>query len=187
MIYVDVLDDAADTFIFLIDVYDGVEQCGDATVLDRYRRHHRHAEQSLKFTVIQNVSLFFQLVVHIQGNHHLKVHVDELGGQEEVPFQVGRIHNIQYHVRLVVDYGMADIFFLRAVSGNGIGSREVYQRDAVTLVVHLAPYGIHGYPAVVAHPLVASAGAVEQAGLSAVRVSYQSYRDFLALFPGTTI
>ena len=67
---------------------DGVEQFFHSAAVLEDRRHHRNAKQFAKLVVVNMVSAFLRLVIHVQGANHAYVHVDELGGQIEVALQV---------------------------------------------------------------------------------------------------
>ena len=56
-----------------------------------------------------------KLVIHIEGYHHPHIHINELGGEEEVSFQVGGVNYIENNIWVVFYNGAAHILFLRAV------------------------------------------------------------------------
>ena len=126
-----------------------------------HRRHHRHADQLAQFFMVELVSAGFKLVVHVQGDDHLHIHVDELGGQIEVPFQIGCVHHIDDDVRGFLDDVLAYIDFLRRISGKRIGTRQVDNAEMVSLEVEEAFLGVHGHTAIVAHMLVCPTGYIK--------------------------
>ena len=80
------------------------------------RRHHRHPDHLSHLLVIESGPGTFQLVVHIQGDHTLHVHVDQLRGQVEITFQVRRVYHIDNHVGSVIHDILPDIFLLIRIS-----------------------------------------------------------------------
>ena len=58
----------------------------------------------------------FQFVVHVEGDNHTYVHIDQLAGQIQIAFQVGCIDYIDYDVWLFFIQMLANIEFFRGVS-----------------------------------------------------------------------
>ena len=118
-----------------------------------------------------------QLIVHVQGHHGPKVHVDDLRGQVQVPFDVGGVHDIDHNVRHRIDQVLPDVQFFRGISGEGIGSRQVHQGDVIALVVEMSLFRIDRHAGIVAHVLVRARRDVEKRGLAAVGVAHQGDAD----------
>ena len=140
--------------VVLVDVNDGVEQLVYALAAAAHRRDYGHTEQMSQGDGVELVSACLQLVVHIQGHYHAEVHVNDLGGQVEVPLQVGGIHHIDDHVGNILDQVLADVQFLRAVGREGVGAGQIHQDKAVALVLKMPLFSIDCDTAVVAYMLV---------------------------------
>ena len=139
------------------------------------RRHHRHAQQLREFLDIELVSAAFQRIKHIQCHHHAHIHVNQLGRQIQVPFQVSRIHHIDNHIGRLFNDMLAHIQFLGTVGRKRVCARQVYQPEAVPLIVEKTFFGIHRHPAIVAHMLMRARSNIKKRRLSAVRVSHQGH------------
>ena len=137
-----------DTLIHIDD--DMEEQFQSLSCLER-SGHHRCTKQLAQFVDIQMVSPLLKLIIHIERAHHAKIHVDELGGEVKIPFQVGRVNHIDYDIRRLVDDVLSHIQFLRTVSRKRIGAGKVYQIELIAFERSLCLRGIDGHPAVVAH------------------------------------
>ena len=166
-----------------IDLYHGVEKLADAPSVTAHGRADRDSEQARELFHIEGVALRLELVIHIEGHHHAQVHIYDLGGKVEVPFDVGGIHNVDYHVGKLFYEVFAHIELLGAVCRQGVCAGQVHEHEVVAAVAEAALLGIDGDPAVVAHMLVAAGGDVEKGGLSAVGVADEGHPDdVLALF-----
>ena len=66
-------------------------------------RQHRHTEQLTELYVIQRVPASFQFVVHVKRDNHAHVHVNKLGSEVEITFQVACIHHVDDNVRCFLD------------------------------------------------------------------------------------
>ena len=67
---------------------DGPEQFGNTFVFGRNGGNNRNSDHAPQGLVIQFDPLFFRLIEHIERDDDLQVHVDQLGGQKEVAFEV---------------------------------------------------------------------------------------------------
>ena len=73
--------------------------------------------------IVQLVAAVLQGIVHVEGDDHAHVHIDELGGEVEVTLQVARIHHVDDDIRGFLDDVLAHVEFLRAVGREGIRTR----------------------------------------------------------------
>ena len=94
-----------------VSLDDDMEELVDALSRTTDGWHHRHPNQFAQLLVIQLVSACFQFIEHVQCNHHLHVHVDELRGEIEVALQIRRIHYVDDKVRSFLNDVLADIDF----------------------------------------------------------------------------
>ena len=97
---------AAGTLVHLDDM---AEQLFHALARLERRGHHRHAEQGTQRREVHMVAATFKLVVHIQGAHHLDVHVDKLRRQVEVALQVAGVDNVDHHIGHLFHQVLPDI------------------------------------------------------------------------------
>lgn len=108
-----------------VNIDNHMEQLFNAFSATADRRQHRDSEQLAELYIIQRVSTGFQLIVHVQCNHHAHIHVNQLGGEIEIAFQVGRVYNIDNDIRRFIDNVPADIDFFGRVGREGIGSGKI--------------------------------------------------------------
>lgn len=108
-----------------VNIDNHMEQLFNAFSATADRRQHRNSEQLAELHIIQRVSTGFQLIVHVQCNHHAHIHVNQLGGEIEIAFQVGRVYNIDNDIRRFIDNVPADIDFFGRVGREGIGSGKI--------------------------------------------------------------
>ena len=81
-----------------------------------YCWYDRNAQHVGKAFIIKLISAFFQFVVHVQGDDHGYVHVEELHGKIQVALQVRGVDNVYYYVRCLFYELPPYIDFFRAVS-----------------------------------------------------------------------
>ena len=65
-------------------------------------RDNRRLEQSLHRVDVDRSAVFPHLVHHVQGDNHRHIHLQKLHRQIQVPLDVGRVHNIDHCIRLVL-------------------------------------------------------------------------------------
>ena len=49
--------------------------------------------------VIKDVAALFQFIIHVQADHDTDVHVDQLCGEVQIPFEIGSIHDVHDNIR----------------------------------------------------------------------------------------
>lgn len=140
--------------IVLVDLYYSIEKPVYALAASAYGGYYGHAEQVSQGDGVQLVSSGLQLVVHVEGHDHPEVHVYYLGGEVEVPFQIGCIHDVDDHVRDVVYEVFPYIQFFRAVRGQGVCAGKVYKHEPVAFVFESAFLGVDRDAAVVPYTFV---------------------------------
>ena len=148
--------DMSGEFRVALRVYpdDSVEKFRNPGSVTAYSRADRHTQEIAQLLDVQLVTFCLQLIVHIQRHHHSEVHVDDLGGEVQIPFNVGCVHDIDDDIRHIVYQILAHIELLRAVGGKRVRSRQVHKHELVSLIFERALFGIHGHAAVIAHVLV---------------------------------
>ncbi len=61
----------------------------------RYDWNPDHFRQRM---VIEFIPLINHFVMHVQCNDHFYIHIDQLGGEVKISFQVFTVENIDYHI-----------------------------------------------------------------------------------------
>jgi len=64
-----------------------IQQIVHATPLRCDSRYHRNPGKASEGIVIEMVFSFLKFIKHVQGHHHLDVHVDELSCEVEIAFE----------------------------------------------------------------------------------------------------
>ena len=82
----------------LVQLDHSVKKFLDTSPRTRNRRDDRYAEQFAQHLVVEGGTAVFQFVVHIQCHHRGAVHVDEVSGEVEVPFEVGCRNDVYHYV-----------------------------------------------------------------------------------------
>ena len=118
-LFADILGHIITTFITFDD---DMEQLVDALSGTTYGRNHRNTDQFTQFFIIQMITTCLQFIIHIQCNNHFHIHVNELGSQIEITFQVRSIHYIDDQVWCFFDDMLANINFFRRIGRKRIGT-----------------------------------------------------------------
>ena len=132
-------------------------------------RNTDHIPQSL---IIKHCAGIPQFIVHIQGNDHRVVHVDQFCRQVEVALQVGGVHDIDNHIRIVVFQIGPDIPFLGGIGRKGVGSRQVYDIERIASMHERSRLGIDGDSRIIAYVFFGAGSHIEQRGFSAIGIAY---------------
>ena len=66
--------------------------------------------------MVELISVSFQFIVHVEGDDHTHIHVDQLAGQIQITFQVGSIDYINHDIRLFFIQVLANVELFRSVS-----------------------------------------------------------------------
>ena len=169
-----------DVLFVLEHVDNGLQHFGDAVAFGGRGGHYRETEHGAESLVVELVAVGLKFVEHIESHHHRCVHVDKLGGEEQVAFEVRRIDDVQNQVVLVAAEVLAHAQLLGRIFVYRIGPRQVHQTYGVAFVVENARFDVHRNAAVVAHLLVQACGVVEKGGLAAVGVAHQCHGDGVA-------
>ena len=72
----------------LVGCDDFSEELVDAPTGGEHRGNHWHAEQFGQFLVVDVVASLLGFVEHVQCTNHAEMHVDELGSEIEIAFQI---------------------------------------------------------------------------------------------------
>ena len=171
------MDVAYRRFVVFEHRYHAVEQPVDPFAFGSDGRHDRNPDHASQRFVVELRAAGRQFVVHVQGDHHFQVHVDQLGGQEQVAFEVRGVHHIDHHVRHLFQDMPPHVQLLRRIFRDRIGARQVGQPQGITATVRRGLFGLDRDSAVVAHPLVRTAGEVEQRRFAAVGIPHQRHVD----------
>ena len=167
------MDVAHSGFLAFEDFDHFVQELFDAPAFAGGGRHERDADHRPQGPVVEPPVAAQQFVVHVQSHYHAHVHVDQGGGQVQVAFQVGRIHDVDHHVGGLFGQVPAHEDLLGGIFGQRIGARQVGQADGIALVVDDGRFHIDRNAAVISRFLVRTGSFVEQRSLADVRVAHQ--------------
>ena len=146
----------------------GTLQCGDL--------HYLAAQLLGKLLCIDLIPVLPDNVHHIDGCHHRDTQLYQLGGQIQVPLQVGAVDDVQNRIRPLLDQIIPGYHFLQGVGGQGVNTRQVCDGHiAVTLQLTLLLFNRYAGP--VTHKLVGSGQRIKQGGFACVRISRKRYFD----------
>ena len=140
----------------LIQTDNNVEQVVNAFARTTYCWYHRYSQQFAQLVVVQFVAAVLQGIVHVQCHYHAHVHINKLGREVEITFQVACIHHVDDNVGCFLDDVFTHIEFFRAVGRKGVSTRQVHQTEVITLKIKETLFGIYGHTAVVAHVFVST-------------------------------
>ena len=74
----------------------------DALVPGRGYRHHRNAQQALHLVHAHRAAVAFDLIHHVECQHHGDVELKELHGKIEIPLDVAGVHDVDYGAGLLL-------------------------------------------------------------------------------------
>ena len=159
-----------DGLAVLRSLYRGQRRFLDAVTLQGGNLHDRAAELTAQFFHVDAVPGLFHKVHHVQRDDHGDTQLGELGGQIEVALQVGRVHDIEDGVGLLLNEIVPRHDLFQRVGREGVDAGQVGQHDLL-VDDQLAFLLLHGHAGPVADELVGAGQLVEQGGLAAVRVA----------------
>ena len=160
--------------LFLIpgDVERMIDQLAHALVLCRRNRHDRHPEHRLHGVYIHRAAVAGHLVHHIQGYHNGDIHLQQLHGQIQIPFDIGDVNNVDDPLRLFIQHKVAGDQLLAGVGRHGIDAGQV-RNQRVLLAENDPVLPVHRHPREIADMLFGTGQLVEQGGFPAVLVPDQ--------------
>ena len=176
-----------DRFVVFEHVDHGFEQFPDSFAAGGDGRHDRDSDHPAQITVVQFQTRLFELVVHVQRDHDLQVHVDQLRGQEQVAFEVRGVQHVDNHVGHGVENVPAHVKFFGRVFGDRIGARQVEQVERVAVLPENGLFGVDRHAAVIADPFVGAGRDVEQRCLARIRIADQRDVDGSARYVLKTV
>ena len=154
----------------------------DAVPLQSRDLHHRTAQNLRKLFGIEFVAAAANHVHHVHRHHHRKPQLHELGGEVEVPLQVGAVDDIEDGVRPLLDQIVAGHHFLQSVGAQGIDARQVHHRH-ILVALEAALLLLHGDAGPVAHKLIGTRQGIEQGRLAGVGVTGKGDFDLHGMLP----
>ena len=172
----------------------------DALALPGADSHHRHAQSLFQPGQINGISACAQRVHHVQRQHDRHAQLQQLQRQVQIAFQIGGVHNVDDHVRLIPDDEIPGDDLLHGIGAEGIDAGQVYDGHvavlighrlallllpahppgkahvgllAVVMVQHGASFLLHRHAGPVAHVLIGAGQLIEKGRLAAVLVARQ--------------
>ena len=138
--------------------------------------HHLAAQGLTELFRIQPVAVPVDHVHHIDRRHHGDAQLQQLGGQVQVPLQVGAVDDIQNGVGPLLRQIVPCRLLLRGVGGQGINAGQVGNGHILPAFPNALLF-LHGDAGPVAHVLVRARQGVEQGGLAGIGVARQGNGD----------
>ena len=126
---------------------------------------------------VDGIAVLPHQVDHVHRHHHGQVQLNELGGEIQVPLDVGAVHDVEDGVGLLIHQIAAGHHFLQGVGGQGVNTGQVLD-DHILVALQLALFLFHRDAGPVAHVLVGAGQGIEQGGLAAVRIARQRDLEF---------
>ena len=145
----------------LIHIYNNMEEQVDASSCGEHRGYHGNTEQASEFLMVELVASSFRLVVHVQGANHAQMHVDELSGEIEVPFQVAGINDVDDDVGRFLNDLFSHIKLFWRIGRKAVCARQVDNVEPIALELGITLLGVDGDTRIVAHSFVGTAGEIE--------------------------
>ncbi len=141
-------------FFLLINGDHPLQQLGDPFSSFPHGGNDRGVDEVGESPVIEGAPALLQLIVHVQGDHYRHLQVDQLGGEVEVPFQGGGRYHVDDDVGLLLQDMLPHEQLFRGVCREGVGSRQIDQREGVSVVLQRPLFRVDRHAAVVAHMLM---------------------------------
>ena len=118
-------------------------------------------------------------VNHIHGDYHWQSQFDKLGGEIQIPFNAGAVHNVEDDVGSFIYQVSTGHHLFQGVGRQGVDARQVLNGD-IPAALETALLFLNGDAGPVAHGLAGASQVVEQRGFAAVWVARQG--DFYVQF-----
>ncbi len=132
--------------------------------------HHRAAQMARELGHVDGVAVLLHEIHHVQSQNHRNAQVDDLGGEIQVTFQIGGVHQVDDHVGLAAHEVVAGDDLL-----GGVGRQRVYAGQVgdnhLFVAAVLALFLLNGNAGPVSHVLVGTGQIVEHGRLAAVGIA----------------
>ena len=134
--------------------------------------HHRTAQRLPQPGEVDPAAALPHQIHHVHRHHHWQSQLYELGGEVQVPLNVGAVHDVQNGVRPLIHQVSPGHHLLQRIGGEGVDPRQVLN-DHVPAASQPSLLLLHGDAGPVAHRLIGAGQVVEQGGFAAVRIARQ--------------
>ena len=143
---------------------------------------HRHAQVPAQTLDVHPEPISLGDVDPVEGHDHGHAQFQGLGGQVEVPLQVGSIDDGQHNVRarfarLPAEDQVHGHHLIGTAWCQTVGAGKVDQIEGLPLMGHLAFFGFDRDARVIADLLAQTGQGIEQSGLAGIGVSQQRDGD----------
>ncbi len=115
---------------------------------------------------IDVVAIFLHLVHEVQGDNHGPLQLQKLDSQIQISLKIGGIYNIDNHIRAIIYNIISGDDFLHGIGGKGIYTRQVHNRDGLSVQFSGAFLFLHGHARPVPHILVGAGKGIEKSGFT---------------------
>ena len=158
--------------LILGDVKRMFNQLVYALVFRRRDRNDRYAEQRLHPVDIDKALIADHLVHHVQCKDHRNIHLQQLHRQIQIPFDIGRVQNVDDRLRLFFQHKIPGDDFLTAVGRHGVNARKV-GHIGLGMSFDRAVFPVNRNARKVSDVLIGASQLIKKGGFSAVLVTHQ--------------
>ena len=134
--------------------------------------HNLTAQLAGKFLYVDLIPALFHHVHHVDGDDNRDPKLGKLGGQVQVSFQIGAVHDVENRVRALPDQVVSCHHFLQRIRRKRVNAGQVHD-DHVIMLFQFALFLFHRNARPVTHKLVGAGQRVEQGRFTAVGVARQ--------------
>ena len=149
---------------------DGVAEFGQAGAFGSDNRHNRAIQMPGEVIQLNSDAAFAGDVTHAEYDNHRHLHLQKLGGQEQVALEIGGINNVDHEVRLIGQDVFAGDGLIDGVCREGVDTGQVRHVNprAAMFIETIDALDRDARP--VTHALVRARERVEEGGLPAVGI-----------------
>ena len=147
-----------------------VDQLRHTVSTGRADGNDRDAKHIAHFRDVDRAAVRVDLIHHIECQHHRYAQLQKLQGQVEIALDVGRVHDIDDAVRLLVEDEIACNDLLLRIRTERINAGQIDDL-AILHIADIADLLIHGDARKIADVLVGAGQHVEQGGFATVLIA----------------
>ena len=138
--------------------------------------HDLTAQGRAQLGKIDGVAVLPDQVDHVDRHHNGPPQFDKLGGEIQVPLNIGAVYNVQNGIRLLVHQIASGHHFLQSIGRQGVNAGQVLDNH-ILVALQLALFLFNRDAGPIAHVLIGAGQGIEQGRLTAVRIARQRDLD----------
>ena len=154
-----------------------IQQFPHADVLVTDRRDNRCPEQQGECVEIEVQSPRLGHIAHVEGKDDGNAEFQKLDSEIQVALKVRGVYNIDDHVRLLIDDGVARHQLLNGVCGQAVGARQIHNLQFPLSMAAGALLLLDRHAGIVSDVLAGARDIIEQCCLAGVRIAGQCNHD----------